>query len=41
MAQIRKGQAPDLMSRAEFSARFREQFFDPAFRVHDGALTEM
>ena len=41
MTQIRKGQAPDLMSRTEFGTRFREQFFDPAFRVHDGALAEM
>jgi multimeric flavodoxin WrbA len=41
MTQIRKGQAADLMSREEFGARFREQFLDPAFRVHDGALTDM
>ena len=41
MTQVRKGQVPDLMPREEFAARFREQFLDPAFRAHDGALADM
>jgi multimeric flavodoxin WrbA len=38
---IRKGQAPDLMPRNEFSARFRAQFYDQAFRPHDAAIEAM
>ncbi|HEV7393766.1 MAG TPA: flavodoxin family protein [Burkholderiales bacterium] len=38
MTTVRKGQAPDLMPRDEFSARFRAQFYDPAFRPHDAAI---
>ncbi len=38
---VRKGQAPDLMARNEFSARFRAQFYDPAFRPHDAAIDAM
>src|ERR1700704_1184316 len=38
---VRKGQAPDLMPRSEFSARFRAQFYDPAFRPHDAAINAM
>jgi multimeric flavodoxin WrbA len=38
---VRKGQAPELMPREEFGRRFREQFFDPAFRPHDRAIAEM
>ena len=41
MTQVRKGQAPDLMAREEFGARFRDEFVDPAFRAHDAALKEM
>ncbi|MGZ5144102.1 MAG: flavodoxin family protein [Burkholderiales bacterium] len=38
MTTVRKGQAPDLMPRDQFSARFRAQFYDPAFRPHDAAI---
>src|SRR5918999_194893 len=41
MTTVRKGQAPDLMPREAFSRRFREQFFDPAFRRHDGVIAEL
>ena len=41
MTTVRKGQAPDLMPREEFSARFRNEFLDPAFRAHDAALKQM
>jgi multimeric flavodoxin WrbA len=41
MPIVRKGQAPDLMSRDEFARRFREQFFDPAFRAHDKVIAQM
>ena len=41
MTTVRKGQAPELMSRDEFAKRFHEQFFDPAFRKHDTAIAEM
>ena len=36
--RIRKGQAPAPLERAEFGARFRESFFDPAFRVEDESI---
>src|SRR4051812_48299128 len=35
---VRKGQAPDHMARDEFRRRFREHFFDPAFRPHDAEI---
>ena len=41
MTTVRKGQAPDLMSREEFSRRFQHEFFDPAFRAYDGAIAEL
>jgi multimeric flavodoxin WrbA len=41
MSAVRKGQAPDLMSREEFGARFRNEFLDPAFRAHDAALSTL
>ena len=41
MTSVRKGQAPGLMSREEFARRFRERFFDPAFRPHDRAIGEL
>src|SRR5688572_903423 len=41
MTAVRKGQAQDLMDREEFGRRFRYQFFDPAFRPHDGAIREL
>ena len=38
MIQIRKGQAPDPLARAEFGRRFRASFFDAAFRAEDPAI---
>jgi multimeric flavodoxin WrbA len=38
MPTVRKGQAPDHISRDEFSRRFRQEFYDPAFRAHDSAI---
>ena len=38
MTAVRKGQAGEHVSRAEFSRRFRQEFYDPAFRAHDGAI---
>ena len=35
---VRKGQAPGPLERAEFGRRFRNAFFDPAFRAEDGAI---
>jgi hypothetical protein len=34
--EIRKGQAPAPLPRAEFGTRFRASFADPAFRGEDG-----
>jgi multimeric flavodoxin WrbA len=36
--RIRKGQAPAPLERAEFGVRFRQSFFDPAFRGEDDAI---
>jgi multimeric flavodoxin WrbA len=41
MTSVRKGQAGDHISRDEFSKRFRQEFYDPAFRAHDAALAAM
>ena len=41
MTEVRKGQAPDNMSREEFGARFRMQFYDPAYRPHDDAIRKL
>ena len=41
MVSVRKGQAPDPMPREDFGKRFREQFFDPAFRRHDAVISEL
>ena len=41
MTAVRKGQAPDLMAREEFGRRFRERFYDPAYRPHDGAIAAL
>ena len=41
MTQVRKGQAPDPVSREEFRARFRAGFYDPAFRAHDARIDEL
>ena len=39
--EIRKGQAPAPLGRAEFGARFRASFADPAFRVQDAAIARL
>jgi len=41
MIEIRKGQAPALLGHAEFSARFRNAYFDPAFRVEDQSIARL
>jgi multimeric flavodoxin WrbA len=41
MTTVRKGQAPAPLERAEFSLRFRESFFDPAFRAEDAAIARL
>jgi multimeric flavodoxin WrbA len=41
MTTVRKGQAQDLMARDEFTRRFREQFFDPAYRAHDKTIEQL
>lgn len=41
MTTVRKGQAPGRLARAEFGARFRKAFFDPAFRVEDAAIERL
>ena len=39
--EIRKGQAPAPLVRAEFSARFRARFIDPAYRAEDPSLARL
>ena len=39
--EIRKGQAPAPLERAEFGARFRASFADPAFRAQDKAIASL
>src|SRR5258706_6263728 len=41
MIEIRKGQAPGQLSRAEFGVRFRAAFFDPAFRAEDASIARL
>lgn len=41
MIEIRKGQAPPRLVRAEFRARFRASYADPAFRVEDESLNRL
>jgi len=41
MIKIRKGQAPDPLPRAEFSVRFRNAYFDPAFRVEEASIARL
>jgi multimeric flavodoxin WrbA len=41
MTTVRKGQAPDLIPRDEFSKRFLQEFIDPAFRAYDDAIAAM
>ncbi len=38
MTTVRKGQAPEMLSRAEFQLRFREPFADPVYRSEQAAL---
>ena len=41
MTDVRKGQAPPQLSRAAFRKRFREAFYDPAFRAADDAIDRL
>lgn len=41
MIEIRKGQAPALLERAAFSVRFRDAYFDPAFRAEDQSIARL
>jgi multimeric flavodoxin WrbA len=41
MTTVRKGQAPGPLDRAEFTVRFRQPFFDPAFRAEDSAIARL
>ena len=41
MIQVRKGQAPASLTRAEFSTRFQAAFHDPAFRVEEPAIARL
>lgn len=41
MTDVRKGQAPARLDRAAFSARFREAWFDPAFRNEDQSIARL
>lgn len=41
MIDIRKGQAPAQLARAEFGARFRSSFIDPAFRTEEQSIARL
>ena len=41
MIEIRKGQAPAVLSRSAFHERFLESFMDPAFRAEDEAISRV
>lgn len=41
MIEIRKGQAPPPLERAEFGIRFRQAYGDPAFRVEDQSIARL
>ena len=41
LIEIRKGQAPAHLGRAEFSVRFRAAFIDPAFRTEDPSIARL
>ncbi len=41
MIQIRKGQAPAALERAEFSRRYRASFIDAAFRAEDASISRL
>lgn len=39
--EIRKGQAPPILTREAFSARFRAPFFDPLFNIESDAIARL
>ena len=41
MITVRKGQAPAPIDRDEFKQRFRQDFYDPAFRAEDEAIVRL
>jgi len=41
MTDVRRGQAPAMLDRAEFGRRFRMQFFDPAFDAQAQAIASL
>lgn len=41
MIEIRKGQAPAMLERRQFSIRFRASFIDPAFRAEDQSIARL
>lgn len=41
MSEVRKGQAPAVLSRDAFHERFMQSFVDPAFRAEDEALARL
>ena len=41
MTEVRKGQAPAVLSRSAFHERFIESFMDPAFRAEDDAISRI
>ena len=41
MIEIRQGQAPEPLPRAEFGLRFRASFVDPAFRAEDQSIARL
>lgn len=41
MIEIRKGQSPGRLARAEFGIRFRAAFIDPAFRPEDPSIARL
>ncbi len=41
MTDVRKGQMPGQLTREEFSRRFRESFYDPAFLKAEDAVAEL
>src|ERR1700749_4799576 len=41
MVKVRTGQAPDKMSRAEFSAHFQTSFYDPLFDREREAIARL
>jgi multimeric flavodoxin WrbA len=41
MSTVRKGQAPPPLARDEFHERFLQDFFDPAYRAEDAAISRL